>query len=452
MSDEIFPSLSHFLFKIRQCNMLKRIVYSVCGAAIVGLAIFSIYAWHPAIDPVESTQTDYSPHVIEQGKMLASAGYCSTCHTPPGGTPYAGNYEMHTDFGTIYSSNITPDVETGIGSWSQAAFARAMRTGVSRDGHHLLPAFPYEHFNKMTDDDINAIYAYIMTSVPAVNQAKKDNGIPFPLNIRWFQAGWKLLFADTQSFEVNSQQSAEWNRGAYLAEGIAHCGACHTPRNALGGEKYAQMYQGAAIDGWIAPSLTSTSTSPIPWRAQDFYEYLTTGNSPYHGRAVGPMAPVMHKGLSALPDSDIEAISGYFAEIARTNNTDDPDSSSTLQAAIAAQHQQPDLRIDEGARLYAAACQACHYNSDQLVKGRPLITIGSATHLNDPTNLINVILDGVRSDQGISGVVMPGFRDALSDEDISAIAAYLRQTAGENTWPKLQQQVGEIRNQPRFEH
>jgi mono/diheme cytochrome c family protein len=164
------------------------------------------------------------------------------------------------------------------------------------------------------------------------------------------------------------------------------------------------------------------------------------------------MAPVMHKGLSALPDSDIEAISGYFAEIAGTNNTDEPDSSSTLQAAIAAQDQQPDQRIDQGARLYATACQACHYNSDQLVKGRPLITIGSATHLNDPSNLINVILDGVRSDQGISGVVMPGFRDALNDDDITAIAAYLRQAAGENTWPKLQQKVGEIRNQPRFEH
>ncbi|QDE29645.1 cytochrome c [Shewanella polaris] len=432
--------------------MLKRIVYGVCGAAIVGLGVFSLYAWHPAIDPVVPTQTDYSPQVIEHGKILAAAGYCSTCHTPPGGSAYAGNYEMHTDFGTIYSSNITPDVETGIGNWSQAAFARAMRTGVSRDGHHLLPAFPFEHFNKMTDDDINAIYAYIMTSVPAVNQVKKENGIPFPLNIRWFQAGWKLLFADTLPFEINNKQSAEWNRGAYLAEGIAHCGACHTPRNALGGEKYAQMYQGAAIDGWIAPSLTSTSTSPIPWRSQDFYEYLTTGNSPYHGSAAGPMAPVMHKGLSALPDSDLQAISGYFASLARTNNTDEPDSSSTLQAAITAQHQQPDQRLDEGARLYATACQACHYSSDKLVKGRPLITIGSATHLDKPTNLINVILDGVRSDQGISGVVMPGFRDALSDEDITAIAAYLRQAAGENTWPKLQQQVGEIRNQPRFEH
>jgi mono/diheme cytochrome c family protein len=433
--------------------MLKRIVIGVCGASLLGLGLFSLYAWNSSIDPVTPPLTkDYSPEVIAQGKILASAGYCSTCHTPPGGQEYAGNYEMHTEFGTIYSSNITPDVKTGIGSWSEEAFMRAMRTGVSRDGHHLLPAFPYEHFNKMSDQDINAIYAYIMTSIPAVEQVKKDNGIPFPLNIRALQAGWKLLFADTGQFVKDSAQSEQWNRGAYLAEGVAHCGACHTPRNALGGEKYDEMYQGAAIDGWIAPSLTETSTSPIPWRAQDFFEYLTTGNSPYHGSAAGPMAPVMHKGLSALPDSDIEAISVYFAANNGTDQSIDPSTSESLKSAIAAQHKQADLRIDEGARLYATTCQACHYSSETIVKGRPLITLGSSTHLDKPTNLVNIMLDGVRSDQGIHGVVMPGFRNALSDQDIASIAAYLRQAAGEESWPKLLEQVGEIRNQPRFEH
>lgn len=432
--------------------MLKRIVYGVSGAVIIGLGLFSFYAWNPSIDPITPmTNKDYPPQVIEQGKILAAAGYCGTCHTPSDGQAYAGNYEMHTEFGTIYSSNITPDVETGIGGWSEAAFNRAMRTGISRDGHHLLPAFPYEHFNKMTDEDIHAIYAYIMTSIPAVNQLKKENGIPFPLNIRWLQAGWKLLFADTQSFAINENKSEQWNRGAYLAEGVAHCGACHTPRNALGGEKYDQMYQGAAIDGWIAPSLTSTSTSPIPWRSQDFYEYLTTGNSPYHGSAAGPMAPVMHKGLSALPKRDVEAISEYFSDHSGADENDHPAKNATLQTAIKAQHMQTDLRIDEGARLYATACQACHYSSDELVKGRPLLTLGSATHLDQPTNLVNVILDGVRNDQGISGVVMPGFRDALSDQGITAIAAYLRQTTGKSAWPALQQNVIEIRNQPRFE-
>jgi mono/diheme cytochrome c family protein len=433
--------------------MLKRIVYSVSGAAIIGLGLFSFFAWNPAIEAVmPSVSTEYSSDVIEQGKKLASAGYCSTCHTIPSGMDYAGNYEMHTDFGTIYSSNITPDVETGIGTWSEAAFSRAMRQGISRDGHHLLPAFPYEHFNKMTEDDITAIYAYIMTSVPAVKQIKKENSLPFPLNIRSLQAGWKLLFADTDVFQANANKSAEWNRGAYLAEGVSHCGACHTPRNALGGEKYAQRYQGAVINGWIAPSLTSTSTSPIPWRSQDFYEYLTTGNSRYHGSALGPMAPVIHQGLSALPDSDIQAISDYFADYAGTKLTDEPALNVTLQAAFAAQKHQPDPRIDDGARLYASACQACHYSSGKLVKGRPLITISSVLYLDDPTNLINVILEGVRSDQGIRGLVMPGFRHALSDENISSIAAYLRQTVGQKPWKELQKNVVRIRNQPQIKH
>lgn len=433
--------------------MLKRIVYGVCSATIVGLGVFSLFSWNISIDPVITpASTDYSPDVIKKGKVLAAAGYCDTCHTPPGGKPYAGNYEMNTEFGTIYSSNITPDVETGIGGWSEEAFNRAMRKGISRDGSHLLPAFPYEHFNKMTDDDIHAIYAYIMTSVPAVEQEKKKNGIPFPLNIRGLQAGWKLLFADSDEFQVNVNKSDEWNRGAYLAEGIAHCGACHTPRNALGGEKYDQMYQGAPIDGWIAPSLTSTSPSPIPWRAQDFFEYLTTGNSPLHGSAAGPMAPVMHRGLTELPVSDIQAISVYFADFSSSNEDDNQATIDALTLAVTAQHKQPDQRLDEGARLYATACQACHYNTDELVKGRPLIALGSAAHLDEPTNLVNVILDGVRSDQGIRGVVMPGFRDALSDANITAIVAYLRQEAGGKPWSKLQNKVGELRNQPRFEH
>ncbi|MCS6242046.1 cytochrome c [Shewanella baltica] len=431
--------------------MRKRNLYSVFIAAIVVLGAFSIYAWYPSIAPITPpTKEQFSANVIAQGKVLAAAGYCSTCHTTPGGSPYAGNYEMHTDFGTIYSSNITPDVQTGIGNWSEEAFIRAMRTGVSRDGHHLLPAFPYEHFNKMTDEDIKAVYAYIMSSVPAVSQQKIDNGIPFPLNIRFLQSGWKLLFADTSPFEPQADESAEWNRGAYLAQGVAHCGACHTPRNALGGEKRDQMYSGAAIDGWIAPSLTTSSKVPLKWRAADFDEYLRTGNSSFHGSAAGPMAPVVHAGLSALSDSDLKAISVYFGALAG-NHSDNPANSSALKAALASQ-QLPDPRIDNGARLYAISCQSCHYSSNELNKGRPLLALGSALHLDDPTNLINVTLDGFRANQGITGVVMPAFRDALSDEDITAIATYLRQSAGEQPWPNLKQKVAEIRLQPRFEH
>tara|TARA_R110000868_G_scaffold52717_7_gene166137 strand:- start:2735 stop:4033 length:1299 start_codon:yes stop_codon:yes gene_type:complete len=432
--------------------MQKRIIAGL--ALIAGVGLFSIYAYHSSIEPIASeAASTFSPAEIAQGKMLAAAGYCGTCHTKANDSaaPYAGNYAMHTEFGTIYSSNITPDPATGIGSWSLEAFSRAMRTGVSRDGHHLLPAFPYEHFNKMTDQDIKAIYAYIMTSIPAVKQTKMENDIPFPLNIRWLQAGWKLLFADTSSFVKQDEKSAEWNRGAYLAEGISHCGACHTPRNAVGAEDYDNMYAGATINGWLAPPLTAANPAPLPWQTQDILEYLTTGNSLYHGSAGGPMAPVVHVGMSALSSSDLEAISVYFAELAG-NGEFEQVTNDHLLSAIDAQKDMPDARLDQGANLYAAACQSCHFSGSTLVKGRPLLSLGSALHLDEPTNLINVMLDGFHADQGIKGIVMPEYRDAFSDEDIANIAAYLRQSAGEEAWPNLTSKVGEVRRQPKYVH
>jgi mono/diheme cytochrome c family protein len=429
--------------------MQKRLIVSL--VLIAGVGLFSLYAWHSPIEPISSPDNaQFTSEEIGQGKILAAAGYCSTCHTPADGQLYAGNYAMHTEFGTIYTSNITPDKETGIGSWSLAAFERAMRSGVSRDGHHLLPAFPYEHFNKMTDADIKAIYAYIMTSIPAVSQLKKDNAIPFPLNIRWLQAGWKLLFADTAPFVAQSAKSPEWNRGAYLAEGVSHCGACHTPRNAVGAEKRDNMYAGAAIDGWIAPSLTTTNPAPLPWRAQDIFEYLSTGNSPYHDSAAGPMAPVVHDGMSALSQSDVMAISIYFANVAGVNSDEDFSANPQLLSAIEAQQALPDLRLDQGANLYAVTCQSCHFSGQDIVKGRLLLSLGSSLHLAEPTNFINVILDGFHADQGLKGIVMPAYREAFSDEDIALIAGYLRQSAGEKAWPNLISKVGEVRNQPQF--
>lgn len=429
--------------------MQKRLIVSL--VLIAGVGLFSLYAWHSPIETISSPDNaQFTSEEIVQGKILAAAGYCGTCHTPQDGQQYAGNYAMHTEFGTIYTSNITPDKETGIGSWSLAAFERAMRSGVSRDGHHLLPAFPYEHFNKMTDTDIKAIYAYIMTSIPAVSQLKKDNAIPFPLNIRWLQAGWKLLFADTAPFVEQSAKSAEWNRGAYLAEGVSHCGACHTPRNAVGAEQRDNMYAGAAIDGWIAPSLTTTNPAPLPWRAQDIFEYLSTGNSAYHDSAAGPMAPVVHDGMSALSEGDVMAISVYFANVAGVNSDEDFSANAQLLSAIDAQQAIPDLRLDQGANLYAVACQSCHYSGQDIVKGRPLLSLGSSLHLAEPTNLINVILDGFRADQGLKGIVMPAYREAFSDEDIALIAGYLRQSAGEKEWPNLISKVGDVRRQPKF--
>ena len=199
-----------------------------------------------------------------------------SCHIRPGGQPLAGGYGVNTPFGVIYGTNITPDTQTGIGRWSLAAFTRAMREGVSRDGHHLYAAFPYTAFTELSDDDINALYAYLMTRTP-VSATIPPNTVPFPLNIRLLEEGWKILFFRKKAFQPDPTKDAEWNRGAYLAEALSDCGGCHTPRNALGAEKLRHAYAGAVVDNWIAPPLTEANPSPVPWTEERLFSYLRTG-------------------------------------------------------------------------------------------------------------------------------------------------------------------------------
>jgi len=260
---------------------------TICVAAVAVLA-YTALAWRPAIAPVEPpAPQSFAPDVVARGKMLASAGNCATCHTAAGGQAFAGGYAMPTPFGTIYSTNITPDRETGIGQWSLAAFTRALREGVARDGRHLLPAFPYDHFAILTDADIGALYAYLM-SVPPVKATAPANTLPFPLNIRALQAGWKMIYFKAEPYRPDASKSEEWNRGAYLAEGLAHCGACHTPRNILGAEEVGHPYNGSLMDGeWIAWPLT-VSVAPLRWSTEEYFTYLKGGTTA-HGRALGPM-------------------------------------------------------------------------------------------------------------------------------------------------------------------
>lgn len=428
--------------------MMKRIVISGFALAVIGLTGFGLYAWHPAIDPITPPAADsFAPAQVEQGRILAAAGYCATCHTRTGGAPFAGNYPMQTSFGTIYSTNITPDPETGIGTWSEPAFARAMHDGVDRSGTHLLPAFPFDHFTKMSDADVAALYAYIMSSVPPVKATHDANKLPFPLNLRVLQAGWKMLFFKSGRYQPDPARSAEWNRGAYLVEGVTHCGACHTPRNAVGAEKADARFAGAAIDTWIAPPLTAANPSGVAWTAAALHDYLKTGASLYHGSAAGPMSPVVHAGLMELPDSDLAAIGAYLGDIIGAPDQD-PASSPAVAQSLAAGAPQADYRKEDGERLYATACAACHYNSKMIVEGRPDLGINSATRLGDPANLIHVMLDGVSAKAGIPGVVMPGFRTAMNDAQIASIAAYLRASrTGAAPWPDLPGTVARIRAQ-----
>ena len=427
--------------------MLKSTLSALAAAAVIVIGGFGIYASHsslPAMSPAERPSFDAA--TVEQGRLIAAAGYCAACHTAPGGAPYAGNYPMVTSFGTIYASNITPDPETGIGEWSPEAFRRAMHEGVDREGRNLFPAFPYDHFTKMSDADVDAVYAYIMTDIPPVKEITKQPSIPFPLNIRLLQSGWKLLFVHFGRYEPDPSQSAAWNRGVYLVEGVAHCGACHTPRNALGAEEKSKQYAGAVVDNWTAPPLANANPSAVPWSAAEFTAYLKTGSDPYHGVASGPMAEVV-AGFRQLPDSDIAAIGTYLGSISGATGSN-PAQIPAVVASINAGKPDPDYRQNPGEQLYASACASCHYNAspDSLKPERPDLGIISATRLDDPSNLIHTILDGVPASQGVHGVTMPAFRTALDNSQIAAIAAYLRTTqAGLPPWQNLEATVQSVR-------
>ena len=213
--------------------MLKRIVIGVGSLGIACLLVFLALAWRTGIAPIDPPdKASFPADLVTKGEVLAGAGHCALCHTNRGGPALAGGLGVPTPFGTIYSTNITPEPETGIGRWSLEAFTRAMHEGVSRDGSHLFPAFPYHHFTKISDDDVKALYAYVMTR-PPVKTVAPANTIPFPLNIRLLQEGWKILFFRNARYQADAARSAEWNRGAYLAEGLADCGGCHNPHNSL---------------------------------------------------------------------------------------------------------------------------------------------------------------------------------------------------------------------------
>jgi mono/diheme cytochrome c family protein len=321
-----------------------------------------------------------------------------------------------------------------------------MREGVARDGSHLFAAFPYNAYTKLTDEDLNALYAYMMTRTP-VNATVPSNTVPFPLSVRALQEGWKILLFRSGRFQSNPSKSADWNRGAYLAEALSDCSGCHTPRNALGGEKVAESYAGAVVDGWIAPALDQRNPSPVPWTQEDLFLFLRTGTSPLHGAAGGTMIPVIRDALAlaVVPDSDVRAIAAYFSDMdhaaARASRVD-----ATVRQALAASDLAIRKPYDPGADLYASACMSCHYNSGPApLSARPELALNSALTLAEPTDFIQVVLKGVGSSDGAPGLVMPAYA-SLTDVEIAGLGAYLRRTrTNYPPWSDLEKKVAEIR-------
>jgi nicotinate dehydrogenase subunit B len=412
---------------------------ALCAAAIgIGAAVLPWRAIAPIARPDASV---YSAATIARGAQLAALGDCAVCHTSENGIVNTGGRPIETPFGTIYSTNITPDEVTGIGAWSYPAFERAMREGIHRDGRHLYPAFPYTHFAKASDADLQAIYAHLMAQQP-VRARAPDNELRFPFNLRPLLAGWNALFHQAETFKSDTSKSDVWNRGAYLVEGLGHCGACHSPRNALQAEQASAYLTGGFAEGWEAPALTSLSRAPIPWGEDELFAYLRTGYSRYHGVAAGPMAPVV-KELAALPDEDIHAMAVYLASFNETAK----DKPEALAARL-----ETSTRVafapSPGARLYQGACAVCHeVGGLPLFGSRPSLALNSNLHSAQPENLIQVVLHGIAKPAFSDLGYMPAFKDSMSDAQIAELVSFLRQQFAPDkpAWTDVVSSVSRIR-------
>jgi nicotinate dehydrogenase subunit B len=397
-------------------------VAALC-AALVGIGAAAL-PWRAIAPIARPDPSAYSQATIARGRQLAALGDCAVCHTVANGTINAGGRAIETPFGTIYSTNITPDVETGIGAWSYPAFERAMREGIHRDRRHLYPAFPYPHFAKATDADLQALYAYLMAQ-PAVRADTPKNTLAFPFNLRPLLAAWNALFHQSAVFEPDATMSDIWNRGAYLVEGLGHCGACHSPRNALGAEKANGYLAGAFAEGWEAPPLTSLSQAPIPWSEDELFAYLRSGESRFHGVAAGPMAPVV-KELAALPDQDIRAMAVYLASF-NENAIDMPTQDALATKLETLTSTKAGSASGAGARIYDGACAVCHaVGGAPLFGSRPSLALNSNLHSAIPDNLIQVILHGIAAPVSSDLGYMPAFKDSLTDAQLADLVAYLR--------------------------
>ena len=388
------------------------------GAETVHLADYK--ESNPTGVPAELAQSD----PVSRGRYLTDAADCQTCHTREGGVPFAGGRAFKTRFGTLYSSNITPDRETGIGAWSPDDFLRAVHKGVRPGGAHLYPAFPYAAYTYLADDDVQAIWAYLR-SLPAVRNPIPANDLAFPFNQRWLMGIWSGLFNPDRRFAPNVRHSPEWNRGAYVAEGLAHCGDCHTPRNALQALNNRHKFSGALTAGWRAYNITSHPVSGVgAWSDEDLAKYLATGHAANHGTASGPMGEAVDLSLSKLTPNDIRALVTYVRSIPPVASPNFP--AVRNEVAGATPWSGVDMSPDSlGKEVFAAACAGCHSWTGTSPLMERATLIGSRA-INDPSavNVVQMVLNG--SPAGSSSPnSMPAFGAGYSDAEIAAVANYV---------------------------
>jgi mono/diheme cytochrome c family protein len=365
---------------------------------------------------------------IERGRYLALAGNCAACHTRQGATAYSGGRPIDTPFGTIFSSNLTPDAKTGLGQWSADQFWRALHHGRSRDGRLLYPAFPYLNYTLVTREDSDALLAYFLT-LPPVEQAQKPSTLGWPYNTQWALAVWRALYFKADAWRPEPTQSDQWNRGAYLVQGLGHCGACHTPRDELGGPQSSDSLSGSLLPGqrWYAPALTSVHEAGVSsWPTEDVVQLLRDGVNA-HAVVSGPMAEVVYRSTQYLSETDLTAMAIYLRSL--------PEHAPAPVDGLVALPAQ----INLGKRVYGDHCAQCHGQEGQGVPGAwPALAGNRAVTMGQPANLVRIVLGGGFAPTTAGNPRphgMPPFRHQLGDEEIAAVISYIRAAWGNNAGP-----------------
>ncbi len=422
--------------------MNGRIIRIILGLVVlVGAAVFAwlfltpgptAFAKGKTVAPAEYAGADPTgvpaslrdASLVERGQYLARAADCEACHTAPGGQPFAGGLGFQMPFGTIYSTNITPDAETGIGHYTDAQFVAMMRHGIRPDGKRLYPAMPYTSYGLLSDDDMLAIKAYL-TSLAPVAAMVPETKLSFPYNQRWLMGIWSWMFNPGEQFRPNPGQSPEWNRGAYLAEAAAHCGECHTPRNLAFALDNRNKFAGATNAGWRAFNISASKDRGIGgWTDESLASYLSTGFADGHGVATGPMGEAVDLGLRHLAPEDIAALVTYLRSVPASKGSDPERLRQPAAASYKVGRAENADRLGE--KVFAGACAACHdwTGVSELTSQATLTGLGS---VNDPSagNVAQVVLWGVHRAAPEDVLLMPEFGSSYSNQEIAAVSNYV---------------------------
>jgi mono/diheme cytochrome c family protein len=417
---------------LKSGDAVNRLVLPVIGvvvAVVIVGAAFAAWRLYDRDEDIAKADVRATPELIARGEYLVKAADCAACHNAPGGKPFTGGLSFKLPFGTIYSTNITADKETGIGAWSDDDLVRALHQGIAKDGSHLYPAFPYTSYTGLSRDDIVAIKAYLF-SLPAVRAPAHPNELPFPFNQRWTMAFWNLVFLDQHRFHPDPLASERENRGQYLATALGHCGECHTPRNIGFAMALSKQFSGAMLEGWHAYNITADKTYGIgEWSDKQIGDYLSTGHAADRGSAAGPMAEAIANSLQYLTNEDVESLVAYLRRVEPKAGKAGAEVNLAPAEMIASKSWKPsssEVANLDGQRIFEGVCAACHqWNGGG--RQTPYASLAGSQAANDPdgVNLVRVMLTGADLRTAKGRGYMPSFGDAYSDAELAAVANYV---------------------------